>query len=1019
MSLDLPPNWICLESKSRKGRKYFYNTKTGASVWTIPKDVEPAESQSSKCLPSNRKRQKEKTTDEDSFSQLKQVTITSSSKATKQTATTQVSKMQAPMQKACVISSGAKNTSTSPKNHQIPEQQSVTSKITSDQEVNGSETQQVFHSESDIANKRSILKAHRKTNTAVNNETGPVSEISSRRQTRSKSYLNLSQKPKNKNSLLLSSSKAVNEPFLSGDNLGKPVINAVNPSSSSCVSTIDDSGFVQTQENEKAKAVKKRKRKRKKTSSGAEPNICSNISNVSSDTTKRQAVNESQSKWNLSKETGSLKLLNLVSGNLLNTTGSGSEKLSSTIHTFATSSSASEDASATLCHSSNTAQSNPESSTLLKDTDAHQPKPAAVTSENTALLATQTVPVVTETLKNTDSGAVTEMKSLINSFLTKSYNIAMAKAADDSDEPMFTDYPKVQIKPDAIPPPVNATNINLLLGCDSVVVSSDSEDECRPKKVQITRAKKVSAKNKLSVSRRTKARSRLAKKRLNVPTLIQDRLNVPALAQDHLNVPTLTQDHSNVPTLAQDHLNIPTLTQDHSNVPILIEDQSDVPILTQDYLDVPRLTPGLHSDKPSAKDTVHSTVEREILNESNTSSSSPFHFQDNDVDLDSSIDLGYSIAEASSVIEDMDVDSEWMGSTIHMLVFVIDTNVLIDSLKFLDRLLNCCIPGYGKPTFVLPWVVIQELDHLKNAKKNLFKQSTAAVRFIHNHLMAKNPHVKGQTPQEANEKTDLPIEMNDDKILHCCLQCQKKFPDALLCLMTRDVNLRNKATIMGIDATDDDNLWSFLEIPNPLKASPFKKKFYAKLIQSKGNQRRRKKSNGGKSPLLKDNVGSILPTNICCTETQDKVPKDDLLSESSKAVLSKFESVWKVVFDVKNQLSEVLSQGKSSPHFDEAVKVLKTVSPLLSDLHSAFDSCLALSPVVLKDHPGQFAKLCSALNLFFDQSGIANPDPSSSVGVDSMMDFFKETKNRVLLMSGLDQMGSFNTGFLNMLNTVS
>ncbi|GFR79709.1 hypothetical protein ElyMa_004027700 [Elysia marginata] len=36
MSDDLPPNWVCLASKSRNGKKYFFNTQTGVSTWKNP-----------------------------------------------------------------------------------------------------------------------------------------------------------------------------------------------------------------------------------------------------------------------------------------------------------------------------------------------------------------------------------------------------------------------------------------------------------------------------------------------------------------------------------------------------------------------------------------------------------------------------------------------------------------------------------------------------------------------------------------------------------------------------------------------------------------------------------------------------------------------------------------------------------------------------------------------------------------------------------------------------------------------
>ena len=51
------------------------------------------------------------------------------------------------------------------------------------------------------------------------------------------------------------------------------------------------------------------------------------------------------------------------------------------------------------------------------------------------------------------------------------------------------------------------------------------------------------------------------------------------------------------------------------------------------------------------------------------------------------------------------------------LYLVVDTNVLLIHLRFLDKLKDCNIKGIGKPVLVIPWMVLQELDKLKKNSK--------------------------------------------------------------------------------------------------------------------------------------------------------------------------------------------------------------------------------------------------------------------------------------------------------------
>ncbi|KAI8778942.1 CAunnamed protein product [Biomphalaria glabrata] len=201
--------------------------------------------------------------------------------------------------------------------------------------------------------------------------------------------------------------------------------------------------------------------------------------------------------------------------------------------------------------------------------------------------------------------------------------------------------------------------------------------------------------------------------------------------------------------------------------------------------------------------------------------------------------LGQSIQEAPRKVDSPHIDTKGVdnkdvevnGNVLQKsksAFVVVDTNVLITNLSLLKQLLNKHIPGFGKPIILLPWAVMQELDYLKKRKGfsvNSSENSNAstsvraidAVKFIHNHLMAKNPQLIGQTAFQAYEPTDFQVESNDDRILQCYLQVQKKEKESHVVLVTRDINLMNKAVIMGITVSDTQSLCSHLDalsVPN-------------------------------------------------------------------------------------------------------------------------------------------------------------------------------------------------------------
>ncbi|XP_067012838.2 transcriptional protein SWT1 isoform X2 [Anabrus simplex] len=159
--------------------------------------------------------------------------------------------------------------------------------------------------------------------------------------------------------------------------------------------------------------------------------------------------------------------------------------------------------------------------------------------------------------------------------------------------------------------------------------------------------------------------------------------------------------------------------------------------------------------------------------------------------------------DSGSIISDRE-GSEWY--------IVIDTNVFLGNLAYVEELLGTYVKDFGSPVLIVPWYVLQELDRLKDGryKAKLATRARKAVTFLHNNL-GKHPRLKGQSVSEANlTKETTP----DDGILDCCLQ---KVPRVVL--LSNDRNLCNKAVVNNVAGYSATEMKTALEKLNEA-ASP-------------------------------------------------------------------------------------------------------------------------------------------------------------------------------------------------------
>ncbi len=136
-----------------------------------------------------------------------------------------------------------------------------------------------------------------------------------------------------------------------------------------------------------------------------------------------------------------------------------------------------------------------------------------------------------------------------------------------------------------------------------------------------------------------------------------------------------------------------------------------------------------------------------------------------------------------------------------MKTFVLDTNVLIhDPDSFLT---------FRKSTVVLPMTVIEELDGFKRNNDERGRQARSIIRKLNSlrsqgklsdGLKVKDSIIK--VALEPDEPHPMPflVPKADNRILALALDLQKKGGNVVF--ITKDINLRIKAEVLGIDAQD-------------------------------------------------------------------------------------------------------------------------------------------------------------------------------------------------------------------------
>ncbi|XP_057584703.1 transcriptional protein SWT1 isoform X2 [Hippopotamus amphibius kiboko] len=356
------------------------------------------------------------------------------------------------------------------------------------------------------------------------------------------------------------------------------------------------------------------------------------------------------------------------------------------------------------------------------------------------------------------------------------------------------------------------------------------------------------------------------------------------------------------------------------------------------------------------------------------------------------------------------------------LLIVIDTNILMNHLKFVRILKTTEIPGFDRLVLIIPWVVVQELDRMKAGKLLKYAQHKAipAVHFINDSLKSQDRKLWGQSIQLASQKFyGLSDENNDDRVLKCCLQYQELFPCSLVILCTDDRNLRNKGLISGVKSLSKEELSAELlnlSQNTDVCHQPCISKQQLKAETTALEESYEEESTNSGLPILLESIISDLEKSLgtalsSILETEMKIAFGNLWMEMLYLkppwtlihLLQCFRKHWLAVFGLvmeKNLLLTVESLYENLYKANKAVD-FTTVKFLLQDSKSllhAFSTRSNYDGIL----PQAFAQVNKLLQTFTEVKAKLKQDPSKSTAGKRQEDnsLMKSNNQEITVFSG-------------------
>ncbi|CAO0800098.1 unnamed protein product [Mucor circinelloides] len=154
-------------------------------------------------------------------------------------------------------------------------------------------------------------------------------------------------------------------------------------------------------------------------------------------------------------------------------------------------------------------------------------------------------------------------------------------------------------------------------------------------------------------------------------------------------------------------------------------------------------------------------------------------------------------------------------------ICVLDTNFLLSKLGFLDTVLDLASENPGSLLVLLPWVVIRELDGLKQGNPDISAGARKAMRFIELRLRDKIISLRGQKMNEVWSKDMLKNQniKGDDRILDCCMYFQQATHKRVT-LLSNDRNLCIKVMVHDVDSISAESVPKMEALLNRIAKKP-------------------------------------------------------------------------------------------------------------------------------------------------------------------------------------------------------
>ncbi len=172
-----------------------------------------------------------------------------------------------------------------------------------------------------------------------------------------------------------------------------------------------------------------------------------------------------------------------------------------------------------------------------------------------------------------------------------------------------------------------------------------------------------------------------------------------------------------------------------------------------------------------------------------------------------------AIAAERAVVPDISAEG--------LKTYVLDTNVLLHD--------PTAIATFAEHKVVIPMTVLEELDHIKDRRdKAVSREARIAIQMIDKVIDGASPHeiqqgvdIPGTTmsgplgrlaiypDQLIQDDDDIPFldathdHANDNRIINVALRLQKENPKGVVCLVTKDINMRIKAKGSGLEEVED------------------------------------------------------------------------------------------------------------------------------------------------------------------------------------------------------------------------